>query len=88
MSAPATRPTEPRLATSAATPRNYGNLYDDAARGVLRFEILFRDADGGMVLSDDIIEIDSGICEERCQPRLSLAGFAEAYEENVADASR
>lgn len=74
------------LTASDVAPRSYGDLYGDAPRGVLRMEILFRDADGGIVSSNDILEIDSGTCETRCQPRLSLAGFAEAYNRSAADA--
>ena len=76
------------LAASETAPRRYGDLYGDAAQGVLRFEILFRGADGDIVSSNDILEIDSGTCETNCQPRLSLAGFAEAYDRSVADASK
>lgn len=76
------------LAASETAPRRYGDLYGDAAQGVLRFEILFRGVDGSMVSSNDVLEIDSGTCETNCQPRLSLAGFAEAYDRSVADASK
>ena len=76
------------LAASETAPRRYGDLYGDAAQGVLRFEILFRGADGDIVSSNDILEIDSGVCETNCQPHLSLAGFAEAYDGSVADANK
>ena len=76
------------LAASETAPRRYGDLYGDAAQGVLRFEILFRGADGDIVSSNDILEIDSGICETNCQQHLSLAGFAEAYDGSVADANK
>lgn len=75
------------LAASETAPRRYGDLYGHAAQGVLRFEILFRGADGDIVSSSDILETESGTCETNCQPRLSLAGFAEAHDRSVADAS-
>src|SRR5690606_27762847 len=55
------------LAASETAPRRYGDLYGDAAQGVLRFEILFRGVDGDIVSSNDILEIDSGTCETNCQ---------------------
>lgn len=77
------------LAASDAAPRTYRDLFVHAKRpGVLRFEIHFRDAGGRIVSSDDIIEIDSGRCEARCQPLLSLAGFTEAYRGSAADADK
>lgn len=76
------------LAASADAPRNYDGLYGDGVQGVLRLDIHFRDADGGMVSSNDILQIDSGTCETNCQPVLSLAAFAEAYERGLADAGR
>lgn len=77
------------LAASATAPHSYRDIFlsDDPA-AVLRFEILFRDADGGMVSSNDILKINSGICETNCQPRLSLAGFVEAYDGSAADANK
>lgn len=72
------------LAASDAAPRSYRALFEDDPPGVLHFEILFRNADGGIVSSNDILEIDSGRCEVNCQPRLSLAGFAEAYDGSAA----
>lgn len=75
------------LAASDAAPHSYRDLFlGDDPTAVLRFEILFRDTDGDIVSSNDIIEIDSGICEANCRPFLSLAGFAEAYEGNVGHA--
>lgn len=69
------------LAASDDAPRTYRDLLlVDEPTGVLRFEILFRDANGGIVSSSDIVQVDSGRCEAYCRPLLSPAGFAEAYE--------
>ncbi len=78
-------PVAAMLAASDAAPRSHRDLMGEDPQGVLHVEILFRDADGGIASSNDILEIDSGTCEARCQPRLSLAGFAEAYNGSAAD---
>lgn len=67
------------LAASDAAPQNYHELYAANARGVLRFEILFRDPAGGIVSSNEILDISNGDCEVNCQPVLSLAGFRDAF---------
>ena len=67
------------LAASATAPLNYRDLHGGDSASVLHVEILFRDAGDGIVSSNEILKIDSGRCEVNCQPRLSLAGFAEAY---------
>ncbi|WP_071796885.1 hypothetical protein [Natronohydrobacter thiooxidans] len=74
------------LAASTVALHSYRDIFlSDDPSAVLRFEILFRDDDGGIFSSDDILEIDSGICEVNCRPHLSLAGFAEAYAGSAAD---
>lgn len=75
------------LAASDAAPHAYRDLFlGEDPSGVLHVENLFRDVDGNSVSSNDIVGIDSARCEANCLPRLSLAGFAEAYRGSTSDA--
>ena len=72
------------LAGAEAAPLSDAALHADDPPGVLHVDILFQEQDGGFVSANDILQIDSGECRTRCAPRVSLAGFAEAFRQGVA----